>query len=66
MRAQKDLDALETIVDKVGISETIRLLATVCSEKADHIRASYSDEELAELWEDAAEELDNIDFNGID
>jgi hypothetical protein len=54
------MEALETIVDKVGISETVRMLAEVCEEKAEQ---ATDDEELADIWNNAADDLNDLDFN---
>jgi len=50
--------ALEAIVDKHGMSWLIGALATVASEKAEHIRTNWStDRELAARWDDIADLL---------
>jgi hypothetical protein len=57
---EDDIETLHEIVEKNGISETVRMLAEVCSDKADE---AGDDSELVEVWADAAEELDNLDLN---
>lgn len=42
---------LELLVDKYGMASTLEQLADICSEKAEHIHASYQDKPLAESWE---------------
>jgi hypothetical protein len=58
---QEDCDELESLVDKNGLSGTLQALAQICSEKADHIRSSYDDDETADLWEEVADDLNDID-----
>lgn len=53
----KNLDTIETLVDKHGLSYTVNLLAEVCSTKADHIETNWQDEALAKLWNEAASGL---------
>jgi hypothetical protein len=60
MSRETDLERLSEIVETNGISETVRMLAEVCSDNADE---AGDDEELADLWGDAAEALDNLDLN---
>lgn len=42
--------ALEHMIDSVGLSNVIAALASVCQDKALHIRDSWQDEPLARLW----------------
>ena len=65
---EKDKVALEKIIDRNGLAETVDVMAEICSEKADHIRSSYDDDELADQWDGAAEELQDlrIDIAGED
>lgn len=39
----KHKDALESLVDKYGAQSALEAIAEILSEKADHVRASYSD-----------------------
>lgn len=50
-------EALERLVDARGLENVLELLAMVCSEKADHIRTSYSDNALADRWDNACNRL---------
>lgn len=54
------VDQLEVMVDRDGLKGIMDMLGTVCSEKADHIRASYGDESLAKKWERDGKTLDSV------
>ena len=43
-------DYIEGVIDNVGIADVLGMVAYICSEKADHIRFSYGDDDLAEKW----------------
>jgi hypothetical protein len=43
--------ALETMIDTVGLSNTLYALASLCSDKAEHIRSNWQDETLAKHWD---------------
>ena len=45
---------LESMVDTVGLSAVLDALASICSEKADHVRTTWQDEGLARLWDKSA------------
>lgn len=52
-------DVLETMIDAYGVQHVVQVLAVVCREKAEHIRASYDDVGLAHRWDAVAVVLDN-------
>lgn len=56
------IQELESVVDELGIKGTIRALAVIISDCMDE----ENDEERAEHLGDVAEELDNIDAEGLD
>lgn len=66
----KELETLEDLIDKFGLSDVLSNLAGIAGEKADHILANYDDEELSDEWNAAADELDTladaIDLPGSD
>jgi hypothetical protein len=53
----KTLDELiERYMDNNGMESLMNIISIICVEKADHVRASYSDgEAMAELWEARAD-----------
>lgn len=51
---------LETAIDSQ--IDVLELLAAICREKAEHVRTSWQDKELADAWEKAAGKLDKIIF----
>lgn len=54
------LDALEAMIDKIGLNAVVETLAEVCSAKADHIRTNWQDEPLAKGWDRRAARLINV------
>jgi hypothetical protein len=55
------IEELEAVVEELGIKQTIKALAVICSDCADD-----ADESDVEQWEDVAEALDDIDAEGLD
>lgn len=45
---------LETMIDHHGLSTVLTMIADVCGEKAEHLRAAWQDGGAARLWEKAA------------
>jgi len=43
--------ALETMIDTVGLSNTLYAMAKVCDYKSEHIRSNWQDPKLAEHWD---------------
>jgi hypothetical protein len=50
MNEQNTTGALERIVDLHGLRKTLDMLATICAEKADHLRTDWQDEAAAKDW----------------
>lgn len=46
----QELSDLEELIDSVGTHNLVAGIARICGEKADHIRVSYDDKELANDW----------------
>lgn len=57
MDEQKLRDAIEALIDKTTLCAVIDALATVCDEKASHIRETWQDNETARAWDDAGGKL---------
>lgn len=62
LTANEQVD-LELLVDREGLDEVLRSLGIVCADKADHIRASYSDASLAGRWDAAAKAIFKVSEN---
>lgn len=57
--AESQADYLETeFVDKTSVAETLDVLAAICREKAEHLRANWQDCQSARVWEKAANQID--------
>lgn len=48
-----ELADLEDMIDKYSLSEVLAELASICYDKAEHIRQSYDDRVTARTWEKA-------------
>jgi hypothetical protein len=52
-----DAEALENIIDRIGLSKALELIEGICRDKADHVRSNWQDDELADTWEQGADAL---------
>ena len=59
-----DMEIIESLVDRLGMTEIMLLLTHICGEKAEHIREigqrwphDWQDEELAKRWDIVADAL---------
>lgn len=50
---------LETAIDEHGVSTVLEHVATVCGEKAAHIRENNQGEKFAKLWDRIIEKIDH-------
>lgn len=53
-----DVEFLEGAVDRLGLREVIEHLASICSEKAEHLRSNWQDERSAARWDADTERLE--------
>lgn len=58
-------ETLEKHIDRIGLPQMIELIAIVCEEKANHIRANWQDHSdsaavLAGAWSRVAKDLDKV------
>lgn len=58
-----DKQTLEQLIDKMGLDHVLQAISEICSEKADHIRASYSDKVLERQWRSASNAVDACSCN---
>lgn len=54
MASQKDQDALENLLDKLGVRGLLEALSIIAVEKADHVATNWQDQRLARRWEKLA------------
>jgi hypothetical protein len=59
-----DLELLEEIIRREGLKETVLAVSNICSDIADECR-SNDNEELADQWEDASEDLDELELGDL-
>lgn len=57
---QEIREEIEMNIDLIGFSEFISLVSQVCGDKFDHVRTNWQDEVLAETWNKAGHNLDEI------
>ena len=53
-------DALETLIDATSVTSVLEAIATVCALKADHIRASWQDNQTARVWDRTSQQIDRL------
>jgi len=51
---------LEILVDNTSLGYVLTELATICEEKAEHIRATYQDRALAHVWDKAGIKIEKV------
>jgi hypothetical protein len=44
---------LESLIDSLGLEQVLTAMATVCYDKAEHIRANWQDNATAGVWDAA-------------
>ncbi len=49
---------LEGIIDREGLPRVLSLLAEICWEKANHLRANWQDDSAARQWAKAGHKVD--------
>jgi len=55
--SEREIDSLEIMMDKHGLDTVMLALSHICSEKADHVRSNWQDENLAKAWDKNAERM---------
>lgn len=62
-RSRNDEEILEKMVDRYGMAVLVGMLSEIASEKAEHVRSNWQDEDLAEDWEATANRLERTSRN---
>ena len=57
MTDQEIRNALEPLVDSVGVADVLIQLHIVCLEKAEHVGIEWQDKTLAKVWERLANKV---------
>lgn len=52
--------AVEQHIDQYGLESILEIVAIICHEKSDHIRANWQDEKLARAWEKNGDRIDRV------
>lgn len=63
MSIEVEMQAVEAIIDRVGLSVVLSLIADICTEKANHVESNWQDAALAAQWESAAAWVDKLAQN---
>jgi len=53
-------EALEKLIDRIGIDALAAIIAGICEDKAEHIRTNWQNESLALLWEAASQKFADL------
>lgn len=53
----KDKNEIEQMIDRHGLPSILGALSAICSDKAEHIRTNWQDENTAKLWDSANRDL---------
>ena len=54
---------VEDLIDRLTLRGLLDLVAQVCHEKADHLRANWQDETAGHAWERAEQIIDKMTTN---
>ena len=58
-----DQEQVEFLMDRLTLRGLLDLVAQVCHEKADHLRANWQDESAGHAWERAEQIIDKMTTN---
>jgi hypothetical protein len=56
-RTRDELETLEGLMDKMGVSDLIEALGDIAHEKAEHVLENWQDRNLARRWTRLGEKL---------
>ena len=59
----EDFKQIESMIDRSSLADVLSHLAQICSDKAEHIRSNWDSDPQAELWEEAAEQIEDLSSN---
>lgn len=60
MSSRQEKHDLENIIDSLGLSTTLELIADICHEKSEHIQTNWQDKVTAQPWEKAAKWIETL------
>lgn len=60
LQTDKCGEQIDHLIDEMGVSNLLNLIALVCREKAQHIRNEWQDPNAALNWDDTANKLDRL------
>lgn len=60
MSNKQEKHDLESIIDSLGLSTTLCLMADICREKSEHIQTNWQDKITARPWEKAAKRIETL------
>ena len=53
-------DELEIMIDKIGLSKALFLIAEICCEKAEHLQSNWQDANAAKEWTADARAIEKL------
>ena len=53
-------EVIEKHIDRIGLPQMLELIAIICDEKEQHIRANWQDNGLANVWATMSRRLDKL------
>ena len=62
---QNEMDQIERYIDNYGVAQIILAVSHLASEKAEHIRDTWQDDELANSWDDFAQSITETKLFGL-
>ena len=63
---RRQVEQLEKIMDEETLANFLTVTVIICREKADHIRFSWQDEELAKYWDRMANRIETQAQTALD
>jgi hypothetical protein len=57
---QKEIDTIEAIIDRVGLTQVAEAISAIAAGKADHVQTNWQDKGLAQAWLRVARKFDKL------
>jgi hypothetical protein len=57
---QKEVEAIEAIIDRVGLAQVAEAISAIAAGKADHVQTNWQDKGLATTWTRIARKFDKL------
>jgi hypothetical protein len=57
---QQELDAIEQIIDRVGMAQIAEAVSAIAVQKSIHVQENWQDQNLAKTWDRIARKFDKL------